>query len=196
MPNNAAKGDHTLLFGGHLKGDGKKVMRQLDQEHAGDAPAIDALLDDLFGADRFGRTAYRFRDHCPPLQDMGFVMREGDRLLASVRFWPLLIRAVDFCHDGLLLGPLAVAKHSAGTGAGTALMRHGLDLASAKGLGPVFLIGDPGYYGRVGFRPVLPKTCHLPGPFDATRLLYHPAGGPFGNLDDLPDPLALEPVKQ
>ncbi len=51
-----------------------------------------------------------------------------------------------------LLGPLAVAPALQKAGIGSALVRNGLDLMAAAGVRGVFMLGDPGYYGRFGFK--------------------------------------------
>ncbi|GEQ97213.1 N-acetyltransferase [Iodidimonas gelatinilytica] len=163
----------------------------LEQEKAADAVAIDALLDQAFGAARFERTAYRFRDDVQPVEGLGFIARGQNGLLGSVRFWPLHINVEDTVTAGLLLGPLVVSSAVQGTGVGTALMRKGLAVATDRALGPVFLVGDAVYYGRVGFQPVMPSLCIMPGPVPPERLLFHPAGSGWKTL---PERFSLCPV--
>lgn len=51
-----------------------------------------------------------------------------------------------------LLGPLCVAPEHQRRGIGGALIRAGLDRLRADGVRVVLVLGDPGYYGRHGFR--------------------------------------------
>lgn len=145
----------------------------VDLEHGVDAPAIERLLDTAFGPDRWARTAYRFREGVPPVHGLGFVTRECGRLTGSIRFWPVRLEtpAEEKTFPALLLGPLGVEPELRGQGIGTALLRRGLAEAAARGYERIFLIGDMPYYGRVGFRRVLPARCGMPGPVDAARLL-------------------------
>ena len=53
---------------------------------------------------------------------------------------------------GALLGPLAVRPDRQGAGLGSALVRNGMERLAARGVGHVFVLGDPAYYGRFGFR--------------------------------------------
>lgn len=51
-----------------------------------------------------------------------------------------------------LLGPLAVAPARQREGIGTALVRDGLQRLKKTDAGLVCVLGDPAYYGRLGFR--------------------------------------------
>jgi len=51
-----------------------------------------------------------------------------------------------------LLGPVAVAEATQRQGIGRALIRAGLQRLAANGIVQIFVLGDPGYYGRFGFR--------------------------------------------
>ena len=52
-----------------------------------------------------------------------------------------------------LLGPLAVAPERQGQGVGSAIVRAGLRKLESVSTHRVFVLGDPAYYGRFGFRP-------------------------------------------
>ena len=52
-----------------------------------------------------------------------------------------------------LLGPLAVAPAWQRQGIGSALVRAGLRRVEDAGAKQVYVLGDPGYYGRFGFEP-------------------------------------------
>ena len=51
-----------------------------------------------------------------------------------------------------LLGPLAIAPARQRQGIGRALVEAGLARLGSGGAAAVFVLGDPGYYGRFGFR--------------------------------------------
>ncbi len=53
--------------------------------------------------------------------------------------------------DAALLGPLGVLPDHQRKGIGTALIEAGLARLRAANLRQVFVLGDPGYYGRFGF---------------------------------------------
>lgn len=138
-------------------------------ELTGDAAAIEHLLDHCFGPGRHVLTAYRLREGVDPIAELGLVAFEEDRLIGSVRFWPILIGASET--PALLLGPLAVDPARRNLGAGIALMRRGLELATAAGHRLVILVGDAPYYARAGFKPVPHGQITLSGPYDPDRLL-------------------------
>lgn len=52
-----------------------------------------------------------------------------------------------------LLGPLAVAPGRQQSGIGTMLIEAGLERLANCGISPVLVLGDPAYYGRLGFMP-------------------------------------------
>lgn len=51
-----------------------------------------------------------------------------------------------------LLGPLVIAPAWQGRGIGTAMVNAGMDRLKDSGAVQVFVLGDPGFYGRLGFR--------------------------------------------
>lgn len=61
-------------------------------------------------------------------------------------------------YDTLLVAPLSVLIEHRNIGIGAALMNEGLRIAVEMGYGAAFLIGDPGYYQRFGY-----KQSHLYG---------------------------------
>ena len=54
----------------------------------------------------------------------------------------------------LALAPVAVAPHCQGRGIGSLVVRTCVRLADRRL--PIFVIGDPGFYGRFGFEPAAP----------------------------------------
>lgn len=63
----------------------------------------------------------------------------------------------------LLLAPLCVELNHRKRGVGSKLLRESLELAKKFGYDVVFVVGDPAYYGRFGFKPsALFKIKHAP----------------------------------
>ena len=136
---------------------------------AADQPAVDALLDEAFGADRHRRTAYRLRKRATPLAQLSLAARARGRLIGSLQCWPVALVAPNgVAHPLVLLGPVAVAADARGNGLGGELIRATLARGGAM---PFVLIGDEAYYGRYGFSAMRTAGWTLPGPNDPARLL-------------------------
>jgi predicted N-acetyltransferase YhbS len=122
---------------------------------------VEALLDDAFGAERKGRTAYKLRDGVAAIPALSFAAVKGDTLVGSLQSWPVRI-------DGFaltLVGPVAVSTKLQRSGIGRMLMAA-LDIASE-------------YYGRFfGFSAEATSGWELPGPVERHRLLAR--GVPMG----------------
>ncbi len=139
---------------------------QILPQRAQDPERFDALLDRTFGPDRLGKTVYRLREGVEDLADLRFIAA-GPRgeLLATLRFWPILIETT----PAILLGPLAVEPVLQGQGIGRALVRHGLNGARAVAHRICIVVGEPEYYGPFGFVNAGSAGLILPGPVDPHR---------------------------
>ncbi len=139
---------------------------QILPERAQDPAQFDALLDRTFGPDRLAKTVYRLREGIEDLTALRFVAVDPEgKLLASLRFWPVLIEAA----PAILLGPLAVEPALQGLGLGRALVRHGLNEARRLGHRICVVVGGPEYYGPYGFINAPAAGLVLPGPVDPRR---------------------------
>jgi predicted N-acetyltransferase YhbS len=131
-----------------------------------DPDPFDSLLDRAFGPERLSKTVYRLREGIAALPDLRFVaVDQGGTLLASLRFWPVMIERT----PAILLGPLAVEPHLQGQGIGKALVRHGLAEARCLGYRICIVVGEPEYYGPYGFVNAAAAGLILPGPVDPRR---------------------------
>jgi predicted N-acetyltransferase YhbS len=145
-------------------------------ETPADALEVEALVLAAFGPGRFAKTAERLREKAAI--QAGFVVREGSRLLGSVRLWSIAIDGV----PALFLGPIAVAVDNRRAGLGADLVEACLAQASALDMG-VLLVGDAPYFGRFGFTAA--PDVRLPGPVDPRRLLWRGVGRPSGAVTAL-----------
>lgn len=134
---------------------------------------VEQLLDDAFGTDRFGRTAYLLRKHSKPIAPLSFAILDDDNPIGSVQCWP--VRIGDF--PMMLVGPVAVTPDLQGKGIGHQLMHAMLDAAAKIGEPVMVMIGDPEYYERFGFTAQLTKGWTLPGLWEPRRLLARNARG-------------------
>ena len=147
-----------------------------------DADAIEALLDEAFGPDRHGRTAYTLREGVEAIEALSFAAIGSDdhMLLGTIQCWPCGL----FDDDGALIqpltlvGPVAVAANDQSRGIGKALMEASLSAAKAHSEGPLCMIGDPEYYGRFfDFTADATGAWQVPGPVERRRLLARPVNG-------------------
>jgi len=76
---------------------------------------------------------------------------EGENLVAHVLFTLFGGEGVrDKC---ALLGPLGVVPSHQRKGLGSLVVRAGLERLDKMGVGAIFVLGDPAYYHRFGFKP-------------------------------------------
>lgn len=149
-----------------------------------DAPAdaVEALLDAAFGTDRHGRTAYRVREGMAPLRELSFAALERGTLVGSIQCWPVELAGDDGSRVPMVMvGPVAVSPTRQNVGIGRALMWRAIEIAetgAVAGGDALMLIGDPEYYAQFGFDARATGKWHLPGPFEARRLLARGGGVP------------------
>lgn len=112
------------------------AIREINEEAFGDQVVPD-LVDTIRVSDRF-------------VPELSLVADDQGELVGHV-----LLSYVDLepgTHQILQLGPLAVRPAHQRRGVGSALMHEALRLAEERGEPMVMLEGNPGYYGRFGFR--------------------------------------------
>lgn len=96
---------------------------------------------------------HTMRNHPDFLPELCFVAEEADALVGHIAY----TRASVVGEQGvvwpvLCFGPLSVHPQWQGKGVGSALVRHTLALAKEQGHTAVLITGNPGFYGRLGFR--------------------------------------------
>lgn len=130
-----------------------------------DPAAVETLLDDAFGTDRHGRTAYRIREGMEVIAPLSLAGFGGDLLVGTLQCWPVALDAVPL----ILVGPVAVVPGLQRAGIGRALMTA---LMEKRRRNPLVMIGDPEYYGRFfGFSADATQGWTVPGPVERHRLL-------------------------
>ena len=134
-------------------------MFSLTSAHPNDSAAIETLLDQAFGPDRYNKTSYHFRKGVNDVSSLSFVANVDDRLAGTIRFWPVTIGDT----SSLLLGPLGVNTEYQSLGIGAALMNHGMNAARDQDYPLVLLVGELDYYGRFGFAQAHSRGITMPG---------------------------------
>jgi predicted N-acetyltransferase YhbS len=143
-------------------------MVTIRNEMHGDIAAREDLLDRVWGAARFEKTAERLREGRSPAAGLSLIAEQDEQLVGTVRLWHVCAGPG---RPALLLGPLAVDEAERGRGVGAALMRRAMAVAQRRGHRAVILIGDAPYYGRFGFSVEKTGALWLPGPCERHRLL-------------------------
>jgi predicted N-acetyltransferase YhbS len=139
-----------------------------------DGPAIEALLDQVFGPGRFTKVSERVREFATFAPAYSFCARQAGRLLGSVRQWRVRVGDAPV----VFLGPLAVRPDQRLAGVGGLLVDRGCAAAAAAGETCVLLVGDGSYFSRMGFSAEPAREVILPGPVDQRRVLVRFLGDP------------------
>jgi tRNA (guanine37-N1)-methyltransferase len=146
----------------HAKGSAPSRSRLVVLRDAmpADADAIDALLRAAFPSDAEAKLVRALRDAGDlPIE---LVAEQDGQVVGHLGFSPVTI---DPQADGgfsnprfraLALAPLAVHPEAQRRGIGKALTRLGLCHCGDANLAAVFVLGDPAYYGPLGFEPADP----------------------------------------
>ena len=131
---------------------------------------VEYLQELAFGPGRFARAAFRVRERFPVDTSLSLIAEIDGARVSSVLMTPISVGGV----NGYLLGPLATDPAYRNKGAGKKLVRVVVERALARGEGSfVLLIGDPPYYGPLGFAPTTLGAIGFPGPVDPARILVH-----------------------
>lgn len=94
------------------------------------------------------------RTEADPL--VSLVAERAGRLVGHACLTPVTLDASPPGATFGALGPIAVEPDAQGRGIGGMLIETGLERGRALGWRAVFLVGDPGYYGRFGFELAAP----------------------------------------
>jgi len=126
---SATDADRAAILGVHESAFGKEQ-----------GPEIVELVSGLLG----DRTAM-------PL--FSLVAEVGGRVVGHVLFTTVRLQSNRHSVAAQILAPLAVSTEHQGEGIGGSLINAGMKQLAASGVGLVFVLGDPDYYGKFGFTP-------------------------------------------
>jgi putative acetyltransferase len=124
-----------------------------------DAPGIDALLRRTFGSDAEAQLVHDLRED--GLITLGVVATDDEGQVGYVAFSPVSVEGEELQWVGL--APLAVDENYRGQGIGRQLVYEGLDSLNEFGYAAVVTLGDPAFYGRLGFEPARASICAAAG---------------------------------
>ena len=153
--------DGTRAIGdrAYAQAGGTRVMEILIRPEEGrDYRAVEELTRDAFwnlfvpGCDEH-YLAHVLRGHPDFLTDLDFVALEDGRIVGSIMYSKSrLVDETGTTMDTLTFGPVCVAPERQRQGLGSALIRHSLDAAKARGHRVVVILGHPRDYCRHGFK--------------------------------------------
>jgi len=86
------------------------------------------------------------------IPELALVAEKNDKMIGHIMLTKTYIIIGGSKFEALLLAPISVALEYRNAGIGTELIRESFRLAKEMGYTAVFLIGDPAYYHRFGFK--------------------------------------------
>lgn len=136
-----------------------------------DAAGIDALLRDSFERADEAELVQQLRED--GLLTLGMVATDDEGgVMGYVAFSPVDIAGEDRQWVGL--APFAVEKSLRNQGIGQKLIYEGLDALNEFSYAAVVVLGDPGYYGRLGFQAAAQYGLHCRWPGTETAFQIYP----------------------
>lgn len=136
------------------------IVTTIRPEEARDEGEIRSILIDAFANHPFSRqTEHLIVDQLrlAGALSLGLVALDEGEVAGYIAFSEAKIDGRS-C-DWYLLGPVAVRPSLQKQGIGQALIREGLSRIRQRGAQGCFLVGDPGYYTRLGFRQIPGLFC-------------------------------------
>ena len=145
-----------------------------------DARAIWTVHEAAFGRPDEARLAARLVQEAAPL--VSLVAEQAGRVVGHVLFSPVTLEDRMELPLGAL-GPVGVLPDAQGEGAGSALIRAGIEACRAHDWRVLFVLGAPAYYARFGFELAAPRGLHYEShAFDSAFQVREPVPGALGGL--------------
>lgn len=133
------------------------------------AAAIERVLDRAFGPGRFAKPSERVREFAPLLPDLSRVAIRDHAVIGVCRIHEIAIGD----RAGFFLGPLAVDPDAQHGGLGHMLVSAAIEACRADGRGAaIVLMGEPSFFGTLGFVRIPAGRIVMPGPVEARRLQW------------------------
>jgi putative acetyltransferase len=133
-------------------------MLIIREECADDYPAVFEINTRAFDTDLEARLVNLLRRKARPV--VSLVAERDDKLIGHIMFSPVQIDEEAAGGRTMGLGPVAVHPDARGQGVGAKLVQAGLDACRALRTELVFVVGEPEYYSRFGFKPAADSGFH------------------------------------
>lgn len=88
------------------------------------------------------------------IPDLEFVVEEDEKLIGHIMFTKQPVELTKGTLNAVLIAPLCIDFNYRNQGIGSKLMNYGLNRAKELGYDTAFLIGNPEYYKKFGFKGV------------------------------------------
>ena len=95
------------------------------------------------------------------LPQLALVAEQQGKLIGHIMLTKTDINTLNGNYEALLLSPICVLLEERNQGIGAALIHESFKRARELGYEAVFLVGDPQYYRRFGFRPTTEFDIHI-----------------------------------
>ena len=136
-----------------------------------DAPGIDALLRRSFASDAEAQLVHDLRED--GLITLGLVATDDEgQVVGYVAFSPVTVQGEELQWVGM--APLAVDENYRGQGLARQLVYEGLDSLNEFGYAAVVTLGNPDFFGHLGFEPAAKFGLHCRWPDTESAFQLHP----------------------
>jgi putative acetyltransferase len=138
---------------------------EIREERREDADSVAELHREAFGGDHGAVVAAlvdELRGFVSSANGLSLVAEDDGAVTGHVMFSRGLLDAPARLVAVQILSPVGVRPPSHGKGIARALIGRGLEILSQREVPAVFLEGDPGYYGRLGFVAATPLGFRKP----------------------------------
>jgi putative acetyltransferase len=129
----------------------KARMLVIRPEPPEDSAAVRKVNEEAFGSSSEADLVEKLRSRQAYTHSL--VATDGDKVMGHILFSPVTIDSRNTGFDALGLGPMAVLPSYQRKGAGSQLVRTGLQECKRLGHEIVVVLGHPDYYPRFGFVP-------------------------------------------
>ena len=149
-------------------------------ENAADVDRTFAVVESAFGDRLEADLVNALRRSARP--QLSLVAEAHGVVVGHVFFSPITVESDRPAPPVAQLSPVAVLPEYQHQGVGTRLIRAGLSRCGAMGWSAVFLVGNPAYYSRFGFRMASPLGFWYRGPHDPYLQLLELSSGALSGV--------------
>ena len=138
-------------------------MIEIREEAPADQSHVDELVRAAFGSDMQAGLLQRLRPAANP--QVSLVALAQETIVGHIFFSPVIC-AQNTSLPCAQLSPVSVQPEHQGDGIGSLLINAGVAQCALNGIAAVFLVGNPAYYSRFGFRFARERGLHCEGEHD------------------------------